>query len=743
MSKRRLIGVSAGAIALAIASPAFAQTASGAAAQADAPSGAAANDRDIVVTARRVAETAHDVPAAITAIGGEQLSDLLVDDAASMIRQIPGATLVTSGPAFIGDVSIRGQGGGRISSSESATGIYRDGHYAAGGKFGGRTLTRLDLFDLQRLEVLRGPQGALYGRNAVGGSLNAIANKPGLHDANGWVSAGYDSVEALDLEGVVNVPLVEGKLAARVGGFVIDQNDGHITNITTGHIVDQNSSTGLRAALAWKPSDSVDTRLTFENYYSRTPGFGSLGYRATLYNGDPLDPGIFERVLSTEAYAHIKQRALYWDTTVATGYGDWHFNVDYKHRTGGRFDEDYDHFLGYKGVVLGGKPVTLRNNEKESFENGGAQIYLSSPQSGGRWSWVGGVDGLINKPTGVVIVDGSAPPAALRRLFRSDLSIEKLRSFAAYATLGYDITPKLNLNLELRVQNDRKRIDFDRSASNAASLTAPISFEMSRSWTKLLPTATLRYKFNDAQMIYARFATGYRPGGFNTNIPGDAPDAEKLIPYDPEYVYGGEFGWKAEFFDRAWTVNLAAYYTETRNVQSLTAASITNPQFILQNVGSNHIYGVELETRGRIDLGFGRLDLNAGLATSHGRFNKGAETLDNSGVIVDLSGNRVNRTRDLQLNLGGVLRVPMGGGVVGSIGANMRTEHGGYFEPTNDDKLPNYTTVDLTAGVTIDRVQLRFYIKNISDHVYLLQDISQNNFYSSPREYGGSIKVAF
>ena len=101
MVKERLIGVGAGAIALAIASPAYAQTASGAA-------GAGANDQDIVVTARRVAETAQDVPAAITAIGGEQLSDLLVDDAASMIRQIPGATLVTSGPAFIGDVSIRG-----------------------------------------------------------------------------------------------------------------------------------------------------------------------------------------------------------------------------------------------------------------------------------------------------------------------------------------------------------------------------------------------------------------------------------------------------------------------------------------------------------------------------------------------------------------------------------------------------------------------------------------------------------
>ena len=117
--------------------------------------------------------------------------------------------------------------------------------------------------------------------------------------------------------------------------------------------------------------------------------------------------------------------------------------------------------------------------------------------------------------------------------------------------------------------------------------------------------------------------------------------------------------------------------------------------------------------------------------------------LDNTGTLVDLSGNRANQTRDLELNLGGVLRVPLGGRTVASLGANMRTEHGGYFNATNDDKLSNYTIVDLTAGLTIDRVQLRFFVRNVGDRVYLLQTVSNNNFYNSPREYGGSIKVAF
>jgi outer membrane receptor protein involved in Fe transport len=737
MGNRGLAGASLLAFAAASAFASAAQ------AQAASESSDASPPQDIVVTARRVSETVQDVPAAITAIGGEDLENRLVDDTAALIRQVPGATLVTSGPAYIADISLRGQGGGRIGSSESATGIYRDGHYAAGGAFGGRTLNRLDLFDLQRIEILRGPQGALYGRNAVGGSVNAIAVKPEFGDWSGWAKAGYDSFETVDLEGAVNVPLVDGTLAARIAGFVADQNGGYIINVTTGHNVDQNNSTGLRAALAWKIADNADTRLTFENFYTRTPGFGSLGYRATLFNGMPVDPAIFKRVLSTESYAHIRQRTVYWDTTVDTGYGDWHFNFDYKHRTGSRLNEDFAHFLGFEGVSIGGKPVLLSNNETETFENGGAQIYLTSPSSMERWSWVIGADGLVNKSRDLTFVDGSASPAGLRALFRNDLSTEKLRSIAVYGTLGYDITDQLNLDFEVRVQNDHKSIDFERTRSNATSLAVPISVHLNRDWTKVLPTATLRYKLNESQNVYARFATGYRPGGFNTGIPADFPNAEQLIPYDPEYVYGGELGWKASFFDGAWIVNLAAYYTRTDNVQVVTAASITNPQFILQNAGDDHVYGVELETRGRIDLGFGRLDLNAALSSNDGSFEKGTRVLSNTGTVVDISGFRVNRTRDLEATLGAQLRLPLGDGVEATFGGNLQTEHGGFFNATNEDQLSDFTLVDLSASLSINRWTLSAYVRNVGDRVYLLQTVSNNNYYNAPREYGGSVRFSF
>lgn len=748
MNRAGLLGCSLVAVAVLTAPQARAQAAAGSAdpqSTAATESGASADldGQDIVVTARRFSENAQDVPGALTAISGDALANMQITDTASLLRQIPGATLVTSGPSYISDISLRGQGGGRVGGSESATGLYRDGHYAAGGSFGGRSLNRLDLFDLDRLEVLRGPQGALYGRNAVGGSVNAIARKPAFGPANGWAKIGYDSFDSMGVEGALGIPLIDGKLAMRVAGFANDQSGGYITNMKTGNKVDRNSSTGLRVALAWRPADNIDTRLTFENFYTSTPAFGSLGYRATLNGGKPGDPSKFERILSTEAFAHIKQRTLYFDTTITTGYGDWHFNFDYKYRDGNRQNEDFAHFLGFEGVSVGGVLVDLRNGEHEIFRNGGGQIYLSSPKSLKGWSWVVGVDGLVNRSRDLTAITGQPGAPALRTQLRSDLDTERLRSVAFYATVARDLTDKLNFDLELRVQNDRKSIDFSRARSAPTSTAVPFSVDLTRSWTRVLPTAVLRYKYAPGQNVYARFATGYRPGGFNTGIPSDIPNAENLIPYDPEYVYGGELGWKGSFLGGALIVNLATYYTKTKNVLVVTAASATNASFILQNAGDNHVYGAELETRGRIKLGAARLDLSAALSTANGRFEKGTAVLNNTGVVTDISGFRVNQTRDLNVTLGATVTVPLGNRVVATLGANMQSASGGYDNALNTNKLDGYTLLDLNASLAIKRLKLSVWAKNIGNRVYLLQTVSSNQYFNAPKQYGGSISLSF
>ncbi|HZG32699.1 MAG TPA: Plug domain-containing protein, partial [Sphingopyxis sp.] len=115
---------------------------------------ASRGDAEILVTARKRAESLAEVPAAITVLGKEERELLVIDDADDILRQVPSATLVTSGPEYLNDITIRGQGGGRLGFSETATGIFRDGLFSAGGGFGGRSLSRMDLFDMERIEIL-------------------------------------------------------------------------------------------------------------------------------------------------------------------------------------------------------------------------------------------------------------------------------------------------------------------------------------------------------------------------------------------------------------------------------------------------------------------------------------------------------------------------------------------------------------------------------------------------------------
>jgi outer membrane receptor protein involved in Fe transport len=259
----------------------------------------------------------------------------------------------------------------------------------------------------------------------------------------------------------------------------------------------------------------------------------------------------------------------------------------------------------------------------------------------------------------------------------------------------------------------------------------------------VLPAATLRYQVRPEQNIYLRFATGYRPGGFNSGVPTDIPNVQDLIPYDPEYAYGGELGWKASFLDGAWTVNLAAYYTRTRDFLATTAASETSTGFILQNAGNNHIYGVELETRVRIRLGAARLDLKGVIASSDGRLEAGSTVRNSTGALVDVTGYRVSRTRDYDLSGGADLTVPLASGVSGSLGVNVQSAGNGWENVLNTSRLSNYTLVDLTAGLNIRDWRIFAYVQNVGDKVYVLQRLSGNDMYSQPRRYGVSATVRF
>lgn len=708
-------------------------------AQEQAP--AASQAREVItVTARRVEEDILSVPTSVTNLSEEAISQLVLDGFDDYLRQFPSTILVSGGPEYLSDVSIRGQGGGRVGFSETTTGLYRNGIYIAGGGYGGRSLSRLDLFDLQRIEVMRGPQGALYGRNAVGGAVNVISRKPEFEFGGRGVVQHTFEIDRNDVEAVVNLPLSEDTLSLRIGGFHNDQSAGFHTNIRTGNTVDQSRYSGLRGSLRWLPSEALDINLTLERYEAKAPAFGNIGYRATRFNGTPLDPDPYTRDMSDEAFVNIEQNNAFLTLDGQTGFGTWRATLSHTNRDGSRNNEDLDHFLGFQDVFFGPTEVVLFASQSEDFKRTGGDIFFSSDGTG-RFSWLFGAEfQMFDRTVDTENFGQPAAPPGLRQQMRIDRNVEELTSLAAFAAFGMDVTERLNLGLEMRVQRDEKDFAFDRTRNQVNSLAQEFSVTDSRTWTTFMPVLSANFRVDEVNSVFGRLATGYRPGGFNDGVPDDVPNAQDLIAYDPEYVTSGEIGWRR--VEGRFSFSASAYYTHTRDAQLVTNASDTLFIVILQNVPSTRAWGLELEASGSWDVGPGQLRLSAGASTTDGEFGDGA-VIVLSGVTSDLSGRQLNRTRDLNAQLNAGYSFPLTSQVDAFINGSMQIERGGLENPTGERSLPDFELYDARVGIRTGNYTLSVFGRNLGDTRYRIQTVNNNEYWTNGRVWGVRLAADF
>lgn len=726
----------------------FALASNAAAQQVQVTEEGASSDGEIIVTARRREETLFEVPGAVSAITAAEQQNYVIGTTADILRQLPSAALVNGGPAYSNEVSLRGQGGGRNGFSESAVGVYRDGHYIAGGGFGGRGFNALDLFDLQRIEVLRGPQGALYGRNAVGGAVNAVARRP-EREFGFEGSIGYNDIERSEVEVVLNMPITPAA-ALRVGGFWYDQEGGFVTQLSTDDTIDTEETSGARAVFEVMPTPATTIRVTYEYYDSTAPSFGINGYRALRANSSPLDPDPFVRDLNRLGYADIVENSGYLDLEHDLGWADLALRASFKLRDAGRTNDDLDHYLGFQGVnsifppATPAQPIDLISEQFEDFHRAGVIGVLTSPDDQERISWLIGAEYQENSSDVLLATTGFAGAAAgLRAQLREDDSLEELESVAIFGAVEYDLTERLALGLEARVQTDDKSFAFDRTRNSSASTAVEIlGVRIRESWTAVMPVATLRYSLWDDASLYGRFATGYRPGGFNSGIPSDIPGSGNLIPYDPEYATSYEGGFKLGLLDSQLYLEGALFYTETDDVQVVTAASPTNTAFILQNGAGARVWGAEIEARGNFDLGGGRLNVGLGLSTTDGEFDEGTNVII-GGVLTDISGNRMNRTRDFIGTLNLMYSHDLTAALEGFVATSFQTQQGGFENAENSREFADFERIDARVGIDSGAWRFSIYGKNLTDEIYPIQTIAGNVYLSDPRTYGAEFSFRY
>ncbi len=608
------------AAGLVVAMPAFAQEADAA---VDAGADAASSGiEDIVVTARKRAESVQDVPVAITAMSGDQMVDRSVKDITDIAASTPSFFAQTSSadPAAL-LVSMRGQSAtDALMTLDSPVGVYVDGVYLP------RSIgLRAAMVDIERVEVLRGPQGTLFGKNTTGGAVSITTRQPDLLETGGFVSMILGERGKMEATGALNVPLVRDVLAVRAV-VQYSGNNGYGRNLLGQRIGGDVTKTG-RLNVAFAPSDRLRVNLSAD--YQRIKGDGiitRLSWLNPIGGAAPLPAptNLLRATLAQQgladtpanratAYAFLEQALLgngtgsFYDAPTTSpqsneyeGYGvsgtieyDVSDYLSVKSITANRW-ADRDSYVDFDGTpMVLFEPHYVTQSKVFSQE---LQL-LSDPAE--RLSWILG--GYYSKETGnEFTVSRTLPPILPTNPGISDGDVTN-KSVAVFGQANYRVSDAVRVTAGLRWTEETKSL-LTRNR-NALGCNIPTSIRINGAcegylsdtysdWSYLL---SLDWTPGSGTLFYARTSRGFKGGG--QNLRGQASDPRTFNPFRPETVTDYEVGAKLDLFDRRLRMNLAGYHAIYEDIQRSTSIQppVGSATTLITNAAKAKINGIEAE----------------------------------------------------------------------------------------------------------------------------------------------------
>ena len=590
--------------ALAIAMPALAQVEPAppvteeevAAVVNEDPDGeGAAAEADIVVTARRRAESLQDVPISVTALDGDTLQDQGAIDLTAVMQKTPNTTLQVargSNSTLIGFIRGVGQQD-PLWGFEPGVGLYIDDVYIARPQ-----AAVLDIFDVERIEVLRGPQGTLYGRNTIGGAVKYVTRRLG-NEFGGRVRASYGSYDQMDLVGVITAPVTDTLSVG--GGVAWLQRDGFGDNLFTGNEHYNKDVLAARASAEFAPTPDLFFRLSGD--WIRDTSNARHGHREVGNGGLPA----------------FEPPADVYDTRA--GAGD-----ENEVETGGiSLTAEYhaSPFVTLKSITAYREGETNGNIDFDNTPDPVLDIpaFYEDHQFSQELQLVYEGDRL-QGVAGLYYLDSFAAGAFDTVLGLANLSIfttgnVKTRSLAPFTDLSYSLSDQWRVSLGGRYTSDRRRGTVLRETylgirtpffgnANAVRLVTNTDYTNTRTDDQFTPRASISYLPSRDMTLYASYSKGFKSGGFDMR--GDASLTPSTVQgYDPETVDAYEVGMKAHALDRALYFSLAGFYSDYRDQQftiQFPNATGTNVASFVTNAADSRIWGIEAETRANITDNF-------------------------------------------------------------------------------------------------------------------------------------------
>ena len=700
---------------------------------------------EIVVTAQKRAENLQSVPIAVTAFSAGELERGAFNNIIDIAQQVPGLSINTHFANANPKIYLRGVGNNEYQANAvGAVAVYQDGVYlaAASGQL-------FQFFDLEAVEVLRGPQGTLYGKNTTGGAIGVRSKRPdGTFTGDFSVSVG--NFNALDIEGGFSFPIVEDVLAARIS-VVSNNRDGTIENtfLDEGGIGRNNNkvndigSNAFRVLAVFTPSDELTVDFNYHRGRNRSTSLQGEAFALEDIDGD----GTFD-VANGFFFAGEDP-----DPYIQSYNFDLAENLD---ASGGSIKLSYDfgnlnllsisateHVARDSREDVDQSPIPLLeinwNNRSRQYSQ---ELQLSNTDDSTLQWIVGGyyfTDEIV-----VANIYDLARVAAPNNLLITQNYDQDTYSYAAFGQGTYAISEQLNFTLGLRYSDETRKWTGVSTVVNIGLDTIP-QRSLEEDYSNLSWRLALDYQFDEDMLVYMSVNRGYKAGGFNG---GAVSNVAELIPYDEEKLTAYEIGFKSDLYDNRVRLNVAAFYYDYQDIQIFALeppieAFLPVPAQVIRNADSAETYGIELELKALVSE---RLNVSFNASYLHTEIGPFVTPVGN------FEGNEIGNSPSYDISAAFDYTLPVSSGEV-TFHMDVTATAERFFDPSNSERLREDGYAIFNSRLTYQpdgaNWALTLWVKNLTDKFYYTEIIPidgfgfDERFTGEQRTFGAKVRYNF
>jgi|GEM_PF-287680 len=707
---------------------------------------------EVIVTARKREENLQDIPVSVTAFGSELIERGNIDNLSDIAALTPGLVFQDFGAGSLKTPTIRGLAQTNVAGKDGNVGIFLDGFFLPS-----RNTVDIGIIDLERIEVVKGPQNALYGRNTFAGAINYVSREPG-DTFEGSASASVGTDEFYEVKGSVGGPIVEDILKAQLSlGY--KEFDGTFENLADGENVQGYENFDAMGTLILTPTEDLSIKLM--GYYgdhdaeqnaihmveSNCPGSAPTYFCGTLpfkekVNLDPDAFGSKNEIALGGLTIEYETDYLTFTSLTSVSHSDAISLTDN--------DANADGLL-YSGLDTSSFPPSLalvNARSLLSFEeeaNSWSQEFrVSSPQED-RFSWLAGaffynaefedasyaaVDTTAADAAGVSLLacgllEPVCTPNPLGVIFDapSTSSESETDIWALYAQGSFDVTDRLTVAAEVRYTHEEKETT---TFTNFAFVPVAMPVASKESWNFLAPRFTVDFAMNDDVLLYASAAKGVKSGGFNAAFSPLFPDE---ATFDEETNWTYEAGVKTTLFGGRVLANASVFYIDWDDVQIPSASQdATFLQAVTRNLGTAESTGVELEITAAVS---DNVTIGGTYAYTNPEYDEAVDLglarvcVDPTFCSTDVSGRQLGRTVENTFTAFVDFTAPLANGLEIFGRADYSYQDESPSRPLGLQFLDERSLVNAKVGINSDAWELSLWAKNLFDEEYVTSQIRQ------------------